>query len=177
MFVTGHLTNFSDLIIVSTTTIMVDEHNSLLYSKFIFIPTGKYSYHPLSNKSLFTWNKHHHRKPQLNTIQRLTNHEDPKLNVHIYITAAGICNSVKIVNEGAEDQESAVKPSFLEMAALARLEKWILQSSTPQARIWATIHCLEENLPCPRMSHLIEYSRRSGQPWKQIHTNIKEQTQ
>lgn len=52
MFGTGHLTNFPDFIRVSTTTIMVDEHNSLLHSKFILIATGKYSYQSSSNMPL-----------------------------------------------------------------------------------------------------------------------------
>jgi hypothetical protein len=56
-------------------------------SKLYFYITDICSHHNSSKKFLFTTNRAYNRKPQFNTMQRLTNHGEPRPHRYICITA------------------------------------------------------------------------------------------
>lgn len=61
----------------STTITFLDQNNSSSHSKSYLIATDKYSYHPSSKALFFTADGNNHRKPQLGTMQRPTDHGEP----------------------------------------------------------------------------------------------------
>lgn len=86
-------------------------------------PTDNCSYHPSSKKALFTANRNHHRKSQLDKGQRSRAYGKSQPNRCIYITAPASTVQGISWKEGWKDcqsqntRKSAVKQSFLEMAS------------------------------------------------------------
>jgi hypothetical protein len=66
----------------SATITLIDQANSVC-----LIATDKCGHQSLSKKSLFIASGDHHRKPQLDTMQKPTNGGESSLNGPIYITA------------------------------------------------------------------------------------------
>lgn len=101
----------------------LDQHHSYLNSKSYFIPTDKRSYCASTKKFLFTAHVDHHRKPQLDIMERSMSHRE--LSPNGYICISGPASMVQKTShcKGQNTKKSAAKHSFLEMSVQTRPEQ------------------------------------------------------